>query len=345
MASAQQISNSFVTEFFERVAKNPANLAELYGRNSVLHIHDFEMGIKEICGADVSTAAQEWAALYQGNHMRVESVSAAPIYGGVNVFVTFTAVGELQQYFHVLTTLEAHTGFNVEGYYIRHQVVSRIGAIALEAPPVEVTPGVVEQEPVAPAVEAPVETRPEEIPAQPEETTPTAVEEEALVQGVAGESAAVKDDKAPITKDTKLKSWASLVSSSAKKGGIEGNKPIRVVAVSATGDAAAAATAKEPEAPAAKPSKVHVKREKRPMEATGDRLMFNIDVAVSDEEIKVALGSVGASLLSLRNNSERGYVFMDFAPDVKALEELKKLSPIIGTNKTKMNVFRQRPRE
>ncbi|CCW61541.1 unnamed protein product [Phytomonas sp. EM1] len=343
MASAQQIANSFVTEFFERLAKNPANLADLYGRNSVLHIHDFEMGIKEVSDADASVAAQDWAALYQGSHMRVESVSAAAVYGGVNVFVTFTAVGELQQYFHVLTTLEAHTGFNVEGYYIRHQVISRIGAIALEAPPTEEVPVVVEQEPVAPVVEAPAEELVDKTPVESDEPAPVAVEEEPPIQKVAVESTVGDAEQAPAPKEMQSRSWASLLGSSAK-GTIDSSKPIRVVAAKTAGDDGAAK--KEDEAPAAKSSpKVHVKREKRPMEAVGDRLMFNIDVKVTDEEIKAALGSLVASLQSLRNNSANGHVFMDFAPDVKALEELKKLNPVIGANKTKINVFRQRFRD
>lgn len=72
--------------------------------------------------------------------------------------------------------------------------------------------------------------------------------------------------------------------------------------------------------------------------------MFSIDFPITDEEIKAAMGAVSASLVSLRNNSDRGHVFMDFAPNIRAFDVIKRANMTFGPNKTRVNVYRQRAR-
>ncbi|TPP43225.1 hypothetical protein CGC20_6295 [Leishmania donovani] len=251
MAAAQQVANAFTVDFVERVAKNAANIADLYGRHATLTVNDFELGISEVHDSYVPIAVQKWAVSLQGSRLRVDSVNAAPLYGGVNVFVTMTAFGEMQQYYHIVTTLESFQDtYGMDGYYVRHQVIARIGAVTPEPPAPEPTPAAAEKS------------------------------------------------------NSKPKSWASLVS----------RAPVKTA-------------------------------EHKPMRAVGDRLMFNTTGSVTDDEIRAALGPMSAHLVSLRNNSAKGHVFMDFAEKVNVFDELSKAQPVIGVSKVKMSVFRQRARE
>lgn len=131
MTNTLQVANSFVVQYFERLATNPAELASFYGPHATLTINDIEMGIIEANGEDVPFTLQRWAAILQNSKLRVESVNSAALYSGVNVFVTFTANGgALQQHFQSTITLQTYpSGFSAEGYYIRHQVISRIGVL------------------------------------------------------------------------------------------------------------------------------------------------------------------------------------------------------------------------
>lgn len=352
MANAQQVANAFTVDFVERVAKNQANLAELYGRSATLTINDFELGISEVSDADVAMAAQKWAASLQGSRLRVDSVNAAPVYGGVNVFLTLTAFGDLQQYFHIATTLESYPGtIGMDGFYVRHQVIARIGAVVPEPPAApEPTPAA----PEAPAAKTPTpepaaatpEPQPEAVPEPAEETAAAAPAEEAPHAAEepqqAEESAAPAAPAAP----AKPKSWAALVSSAPSKAAAA-HRPVRVVSREAgeKKEAPAAAAKKEAVAPKEAAAKRPAPRERKAPEPVGDRLMFNINGAVTDEEIRAALGAMAPHLVSLRNNSAKGHVFMDFAANVEVLDELVKAQPVIGAAKLKMAVFRQRPRD
>lgn len=331
MASAQQVANSFVTEFVERLARSPSELADLYGHRATVTICDFEMGITESYDADVPIAVQQWAEIVQGSRLTVDSVNAAPLYSGVNVFISMTAVGELQQYFQITTSLESYSsGFATEGYYIRHQVIARVGALPVPPPqPAEPEPQPVEEQPAAP-----------EAAPQPQAQ---ADQQEAPKKSPTPEPAAEEEAK-PAKKEAagKPKSWASLASAAK---GIDQSKAVRITAGLKKEEPAAAA---KPSAPAAGAgAKEPIRRERKQPEPVGDRLMFSTSAAVTDEEVKAALGPVAAHLVSLRNNSarEHGCVFMDFAVNVKAFEEIRKLNPVIGAAKTPINVFRQRPRE
>lgn len=356
MSTAQQVANSFVTEFFERLAKNPTDLVEMYGHHCALHINDFEMGNTEAYDTEVPQAFQKWAAIVQGSQLCVESVSAAPVHGGVNVFVSASAMGaEQQQYFQMMTSLEAYSGFTVEGFYIRHQTISRIGAMAV-MPPTPVPEPAVEVETAPAPSPAPVAGKEKK-----EKTTPKAsalpmdsanVEEkpapiqESMEEAPKAEekpASAVEQKEEKPAAPAKPKSWASLASSAAK-GPIDQSKPIRVVAHDG-----AAAAAQRPAAPVEHkeekaPAKELVKREKKSPELVGDRLMFNVSITVSDEDIKTALGAAAAHLVSLRNNSGRGHVFMDFAEGYNAIDELRAINPTLGPNRTRLCLYRQHSR-
>ncbi|TPP45860.1 hypothetical protein CGC21_36255 [Leishmania donovani] len=299
MAAAQQVANAFTVDFVERVAKNAANIADLYGRHATLTVNDFELGISEVHDSYVPIAVQKWAVSLQGSRLRVDSVNAAPLYGGVNVFVTMTAFGEMQQYYHIVTTLESFQDtYGMDGYYVRHQVIARIGAVTPEPPAPEPTPAAAEKS-KSPTPE------PEAAPAQPA-PKPEAAEEPASAAAPA-ELEDEEEKPAPAPVSSKPKSWASLVSRAPVK--TAEHKPMRVVA------------------------------------HEGDRLMFNTTGSVTDDEIRAALGPMSAHLVSLRNNSAKGHVFMDFAEKVNVFDELSKAQPVIGVSKVKMSVFRQRARE
>ncbi|KAG5472531.1 hypothetical protein LSCM1_03932 [Leishmania martiniquensis] len=338
MAAAQQVANAFTVDFVERVAKNASNLADLYGRHATLTVNDFELGISEVFDDYAPIAVQKWALSLQGSRLRVDSVNAAPVYGGVNVFVTMTAFGEMQQYYHIVTTLESFQDtYGMDGYYIRHQVIARIGAVAPEPPAPEPASAAAETQD-APKNSKSATPEPEAAPAQSEPKSEAA--EEPAPAAAPGQSEEEEEKPAPAPVSSKPKSWASLVSCAPVK--TAEHKPVRVVAheggkkpgLEPTAPAAAASTSKRPPP-----------RERKVSESVGDRLMFNTTGSVTDEEIRAALGPMAAHLVSLRNNSAKGHVFMDFAEKVSAFEELSKAQPVIGASKIKMSVFRQRARE
>ncbi|KAG5496770.1 hypothetical protein JIQ42_03603 [Leishmania sp. Namibia] len=337
MAAAQQVANAFTVDFVERVAKNSTNLADLYGRRVTLTVNDFELGISEVHDDYVPIAVQKWALSLQGSRLRVDSVNAALVYGGVNVFLTMTAFGEMQQYYHIITTLESFQDtYGMDGYYIRHQVIARIGAVAPEPPAPQPTAAAAEK-PDAPKKSKSATPEPEAAPAQPEPKSQVAEEPAPAATPAASED---EEKPAPARVSSKPKSWASLVSSAPVK--TAEHKPVRVVAheggrkptLEAAAPAAAASTSKRPPP-----------RERKTSESVGDRLMFNTTGSVTDDEIRAALGPMSAHLVSLRNNSAKGHVFMDFAEKVSAFDELSKLQPVIGASKIKMSVFRQRSRD
>ncbi|KPA83429.1 putative mitochondrial hypothetical protein [Leptomonas pyrrhocoris] len=356
MAAAQQVANAFTVDFVERVAKNAANLAELYGRRATLTINDFELGISEMTDGDVPMAVQKWASSLLSSRLRVDSVNAASVYGGVNVFLTLTAFGELQQYFHITTTLESYQDtFGMDGFYIRHQVIARIGAVAPEAPPAPEPTPAVEEKPAAAAKKTPApepaEEKPKKTPTpepQPE-ATPESTEEPAAAPTPAKEEAVHEEEAAQQTaaaaapSSAKPKSWAALLSHPPAKP--SEHRPVRVVAREAGEKKETALPKKEAAAPREAAVKRPAPRERKAPEPVGDRLMFNITGAVTDEEIRTALGAMATHLVSLRNNSAKGHVFMDFAENVAVFDEISKAQPVIGGAKLKMNVFRQRPRD
>ncbi|CAG9578548.1 conserved hypothetical protein [Leishmania major strain Friedlin] len=338
MAAAQQVANAFTVDFVERVAKNAANIADLYGRHATLTVNDFELGISEVHDSYVPIAVQKWAVSLQGSRLRVDSVNAAPLYGGVNVFVTMTAFGEMQQYYHIVTTLESFQDtYGMDGYYVRHQVIARIGAVTPEPPAPEPTPAAAEKS-EAPKKSKPPTPEPEAAPAQPA-PKPEAAEEPASAAAPA-ELEDEEEKPAPAPVSSKPKSWASLVSRAPVKT-VE-HKPMRVVAHEGGKKPTTEPAATTAAAPA---SKRLPPRERKASEAVGDRLMFNTTGIVTDDEIRAALGPMSAHLVSLRNNSAKGHVFMDFAEKVNVFDELSKAQLVIGTSKMKMSVFRQRARE
>lgn len=342
MTTPVQVANAFAVEFVEAVAKTSADLRQLYDTQSQLLMDDFELGQSEATGIEAGLAAQNWSVSLQGSRIRVESVSAAPVYSGVNVFINLTATDKLQQYFQIFTTLEAfHDGYLSEGYFIRSQAIARIGAVAVEVP----APPVVEEKPAPVEVVQKREATPQKraASAEPEAPTPASAVEPAAA---AAEEEAKPAPAAPAA--VKPSSWAKALGAAPSK--VVENKPVHVVAgaalrESAAAAKAAAAAAAKAAAPAAGAPKTVQRREKRAPEAVGDRLMFSISGSVTDDEIRTALGSMLPHLISLRNNSAKGLVFMDFAENVQVFEELTKEAPLIGATKVKMSVFRQRPRE
>ncbi|RNF25935.1 putative RNA-binding protein [Trypanosoma conorhini] len=366
MLTPQEVACQFVPAFFERLASNPAELAEMYGPNSSLTIVDFVYGTTEVRNGDVPRAVEQWSQILQGCEMCVESYSAVPLYGGVSVYVTaFAESKSTRHYFQFVNILESYnTGaYGSEAYFIRHQIVMRPGSAEKEQPEPEVKP--------QPEPKLEVSPEPAEEAAAP--STRPAAEEEAKkevaveVSGeVAAEAAEKKTDtvepaaaapaqRQPPAASAKPKSWASLASAQPKG---EHRQPLRVV-VPENGGNADAAEVNAPVKPtqteqrhvasssaaAVGGQKPSTKAPRPPAAPIGDRLMFNIDYAVSDEEIKEALGPLAAHIVSLRNNSSNGHVFLDFSDKENVMDALKANPPAIGTRKTRVNIYRQRTRQ
>ncbi|CAD2217949.1 hypothetical protein ADEAN_000543500 [Angomonas deanei] len=199
--STQQIASSFVVEFFERFAKNPERLAEFYGQPSVVTFSDFELGIDQVYEKDVGPRMFQYASALQGSQLRVDAMTAATLCNGVDIFVTLSAVSQVkEEFFHITTTLESYpNAYDAQSFFIRHQVIARIGEsnapvqqqqqeipVEARAPveepaqaPVEVEEKPVEVPEVAPAVSNTRTPEPERV-EQPEPVTaPAEPEKEA----------------------------------------------------------------------------------------------------------------------------------------------------------------------
>ncbi|ORC90749.1 uncharacterized protein TM35_000071730 [Trypanosoma theileri] len=380
MLTPQEVACDFIPAFFERLASKPAELAEMYGPQSTLVIVDFENGTTEATGAEIPQTIEQWASILQGCALTVESYLAAPLYSGVNVYVTMKAESSAAwHYFHFVTTLESYSAgaYGPEAYYIRHQIMMRPGAAEKEQPAVQLTPepeqkveeSLLQETAVENSVEAAVEQQEEEVeepavdvkrPAAAERT-PTTVEPTTTTTTTTttptatttttttttnNNTAAPTNNVATQRTPAAPKSWASLASS-APKG--EPRQPLKVTShengvSNETVEAPSAKSVQKEEQQVPSP-KTQTKAPCAPAQAIGDRLMFNIDHAVSDEDIKSALGRLAANIVSLRNNSANGHVFIDFSDKEKVLDTLKANPPMIGTRKTRVNIYRQRTRQ
>ncbi|KAH9579807.1 hypothetical protein LSM04_002075 [Trypanosoma melophagium] len=361
MLTPQEVACNFIPAFFERLVSKPAELAEMYGPQSTLVVVDFENGTTEVTGAEIPQTVEQWASILRGYELTVENYLAAPVYGGVNMYVTMKAESNVAwHYFHFVTTLESYSAgaYGAEAYYIRHQIIMRPGAAEKEQTVVEHTPEpehkVEESLLQEPAVENPVEAaveqqNEEEVVESAVDTNATAATELTTPTPTPAATTTTNDNSntaAPQRTPAAPKSWASLASS-APKG--EQRQPLKVTSHengvnNETVEAPSAKSAQQQEQQAPSP-KTHTKAPRAPTQAIGDRLMFNIDYAVSDEDIKVAFGRVAANIVSLRNNSANGHVFIDFSDKEKVFDTLKSNPPMVGARKTRVNIYRQRTRQ
>lgn len=279
-------------------------------------LNDFEHGIKTE-NSVVSKSFLQWASGVADSKLVVDCVRGSPIYSGVNAFINFHAIGEMEQHFQLSATLEAVDTYDgKEAFYIRHLTISRVGAVAVVPPAVPTPKAITPRAPSVPAAEPAAAPKPEVVP-----------QVAALETGPLNWKERVAGAKASTEAPSKC---VRVVVSTA-------TAPTKVVAGAASKDS------RRKDSPKMKESAP--KREKRQPESLGDRLMFNIDVHVDDEDIKAALGPLKASLVSLRNNSATGHVFMDFSEGANAYEEMKKNPLVIGKDAKKVSVFRQRPRD
>ncbi|PBJ80932.1 RNA-binding protein 42 [Trypanosoma cruzi cruzi] len=373
MLTSQEVACQFIPAFFERLASNPAELAEMYGPNSSLTIVDFVYGTTEVRNEDVPRAVEQWAQILQGCELCVESYSAVPLYGGVSVYVTMFAESKTtRHYFQFVNILEAYGAgaYGSEAYFIRHQILIRPGSAETEQPEPEVTP---DQEPK-------LEVSPEAVESSALLTSRSATDEERKeqqqqkknttvvgLQAAAVAAAATPDKTAAVESETaatvqrqqppvpsKPKTWASLASAQPKG---EQRQPLRVI-IPENGVNADATEVHAPAKPTqteqrhtsssaggAGATKPPAKFPRSPAVSIGDRLMFNIDYEVSDEEIKTAFGPLAANIVSLRNNSANGHVFLDFSDKEKVMDIIKANPPTVGARKTRVSIYRQRTRQ
>ncbi|RNF11319.1 putative RNA-binding protein [Trypanosoma rangeli] len=355
MPTPQEVACQFIPAFFERLASNPADVAEMYDSNSSLTIVDFVYGTTEVRNGDVPRAVEQWSQILQGHEMCVENYSAVPLYGGISVYVTMFADSKTtRHYFQFVNILESYnTGaYGSEAYFIRHQIVMRLGSAEKEQPEPEVKPQPepkleVSSEPVeatvAPACPSAVEEEGNKEQSQPKKDAtmevPEAAAEVTSEEKTAADepAAAAPVQRQPPATSSKPKSWAILASAQPKG---EQRQPLRVV-VPENGGNADAAEVNAPVKPtqteqrhvasssaaAAGAQKSSAKAPRPPAAPIGDRLMFNIDYAVSDEEIKTAFGPLAAHIVSLRNNSANGHVFLDFSDKENIMDVLKANPP------------------
>lgn len=327
------VVNSFTVDFFESLAKNPEEINEKFSPLSSVLFDDFQLGSTSADGEGVLPAFQSWATSIADSKMVVDLVRGAAVYGGVTAFVNFHATnGLVNEFFLLSATLEAVVTFDgTKEFYIRQLTISRVGAVPVEIPsnPPPLPPVPEEEEAVKVPTPAPT-PKTAQTPAHP--LTPR-LEEEVPVQEEAEKEAPAPQPEAG--------SWKARVSSPVVKG--EEHKVMRVAATTVKPATKPAPAARDNTNRRDSP-KGPRRQEKRPVKAFGDRLMFNTDGHVEDADIKAALGPLAASLVSLRNVSARGHVFMDFEEGVKAFEELQK-GIVLGASKKKVGVYRQKNRE
>eukprot|EP00796_Vickermania_ingenoplastis_P006053 gene6053-4353_t len=335
MSSTEQIANAFAVDFFEALVRNPEEICGKFSPMTTLLINDFSMGVVASENQMAAKNFKEWATSLASSKLVVDYVCGSSVYGGVQVYINFHAVGQLEEFFQMNATLEAVDSYDdVPAFFIRHLILSRVGAVEVEVPPPQPV------EPVKPAKEKSIPPTPKKTPAAEERPIPTKETPRRAEPAAAAAAAAAAAPKVP----EQPSSWKARVASPVTA--TDETKCVRVV-VSAAAPAAAKPSAPKDGA-AARPRKdspkEYPKRERKPAEAIGDRLMFNAEGVAQDSDIRAALGPLGVHLVSLRNNSRNnGLVFMDFVAGVKVLDELRK-TPMIVCEK-KVSVFRQRPRE
>lgn len=330
MFAPEHIANSFAVDFFETLAKDPSEAVHKFSPFASLVINDFELGVVVNDGASVPEKFQQWAFSLAGKQLVIDVVRGSAVYGGVVAYITFHAVHDYDEFYHLSATLESSDVLeSVENFCIRQLTISRVGAVEVEEQP-EPTP-----EPEA-------KKEPEVIPVPPtperksvHAPTPKQVTPRKEVAPTAAAVAAAASNAEPF-------SWKARVASPHSNS--DEAKCVRVVVGNAAAKEAAAAPQHKKRA-SSKEASPPVKREKRVPQPVGDCLMFNVDITVTDEDIRASLGALSKSLVSLRNcSSNGGRVFMDFAAGVQALEEIQASPLAIGAEKKKVSVFRQRTR-
>ncbi|ESL06335.1 hypothetical protein TRSC58_05993 [Trypanosoma rangeli SC58] len=244
MPTPQEVACQFIPAFFERLASNPADVAEMYDSNSSLTIVDFVYGTTEVRNGDVPRAVEQWSQILQGCEMCVESYSAVPLYGGVSVYVTMFADSKTtRHYFQFVNILEPYnTGaYGSEAYFIRHQILMRLGSAEKEQPEPEVKPQPelkleVSSEPVeatvTPACPSAVEEEGKKEQSEPKKDVTMEVPE-AAAAATSEEKAAADEPAAaapvrrqPAATLSKPMSWASLASAQPRG---EQRQPLRVL--------------------------------------------------------------------------------------------------------------------
>jgi len=187
------------------------------------------------------------------------------------------------------------------------------------APVVEETPA---PAPVEEVVAAPVE----------EVAAPAPVEE---VPAPVAAAPARPESPAP----TGTKSWATLAAVKPVAGAVAPKAaPVRV-APPTKEEAPAAPVEAAPE----KKSKATARSPVPRHEGAGDKLVFTVASAVTDEQVHAALGQWSKSVASLRNvSANHQRVFVDFTVE-GVLEEITKAKITIGGQKAP--VYRQKPKE
>lgn len=351
MPTPTEVAYKFAPAFFEELATAPENLAGMYGSESALMLVDFECGTKKVYGADIAPALVQWANIIQNCQLTVGDVSVLPFHSGVCIHLTLVAESaSVRHFFQFVTNLEEYPAgdYGPSSFYIRNQIVTRTGAVEKEPSCAEgknEPEGKVEEEEPLPEPETtgtPV--------VEKKEDSRRAPNKKPDGKGrVSPSTAAPAVTEAAVDAPTGPKTWASLASI-ATKG--EQRPSIKVVANESTANKVAPKPASPPtkQAPQSDSRKqVSPKRAAKapraPSEPVGERLMFSIDHAVTDEEILTALGPLAARIVSLRNNSTKGYVFFDFSPGEDSVMDSIKAAPfVVGASQTTVNVFRQKQR-
>lgn len=328
--SPEVVVNSFAVDFFETLAKNPKKMSEKFSSLSSVLFDDFQLGAASAEGEEVSEAFQRWATAVADSKVIVDLVRGATTYGGMTAFINFhSSNGLMNDFFQMNAILESVVTFDASNaYYIRHLTISRVGAVAVEVPNHPPTPEVVEEE---------IVKAPSSAPTPAGERTPAQLETPRAVEAAPVEEAEPEIQVPPTEPGT----WRARMFSPLVKA--DERKVVRVAATSGTTATKVAAPRREGVIRKDSPKGIR-RSEKKPSKAFGDRLMFSTDGPLQDDDIRAALGPLAASLLSLRNVSVKGHVFIDFAEGVKAFEELQK-GLFIGASKKKIGVFRQKPRE
>lgn len=361
-------TSSFVTDLLTGNVDNAAKAFMMEPEYSTLtHVAHAGEAIFAHKGSHIASSLASLSELFAGSTgAEVTQLTAADVHSGVSgTVVVHVSTPSSIQVLQLVVLLEQ---FVEDSFFVRSMTFNILSVVPVEpivaaaeepvAAPVEeaaaaepAAPTVVVEEPVVVAAEEPAAAKPkkgkgkgkkaEEVaevaaaPAPVEAAPVAAVEAEVAAPAPPVEVAAPVVEKraespAPPAA-TGAKSWATLAS----------QKPQAVAAPKAV-VRVAPPTKEEPVVEAAPAKKAAPARPAPRYEGTGDKLVFTVNVAVTDDQIYAALGKWAKSVVSLRNvSAAHQRVFADFSVE-GVLEDIKD-KVTIGGQKTP--VFRQKPKE
>ena len=370
MPSADQLAGTFASFFFDAIVANDlSSVARMFADDASFVLVDGAAQKVYFDPTERSAAILELAASVAASNFVVESVSGADTSNGVSATVMYSVLSEtFSQRTHLSVLLEK---VDEDVFCVRQLTITLFTPTAAPAPALPIVAAPAEPERVAQA-ESPerpqpvvTESKPKRTMKKSQKAAPAAappVEEVAPPQVPVEEPAVVVETPAPqpvvveapkevkqaapavqaAPADSKPTSWAKMAREHKSAQPHANHVPIRVSPPPEGGVVPEpVAAAVEQPAAAIRPSRAP--REPRaPAAEVLDKVMFGVAKVVTEEEVKEGLGSLAASVVSLRIVPDKKLVFIDFSVD-DALVQLREKPPTYGG--VKINAYKQKPKE